>query len=605
MKLQSVRHRPRPCLAARALPAIAWLMLIPAGTATAAQRNELYIINQKPASVSVLDATDWKIIHTIPLDPEPTAAVVESQGRFLFVLHRGFFTPDGGFREAQGELVVYDLESRSRLKGIPLGWKTKDLGFSLDGRYLLCVSDGKTGTKKKSEEYGSTTVVDTRTAEVTATLPAGRLGLRVALTNDASRIFVLSLGEVAKKTKNAPSVLTVFARDNPAPLATVPLGRASRLALSLDERWLYVLDPGWPSKKPAEHRNGEVHVFDTATLASAGSYDVGTQPRTLEVSADDSLTVLAQVSFKEDRGKLYRMRGNEKPEVVDVGAAPQYMRRHNNRSGMLVVSNEDVRFLPDAGAATASTLVLNPRKGAKSAGPNVQTLGGLPGELLFLPDQNRVALSVKNAAGASSKVAILDLKDNKIQQIVTTGRGSVKFGKFLGAMAASVAMSALSYGAGYAGAQASGSPFFFYNVYTFAPKAPNVVLAGSTDGQFVYALNTQTNDVTVIRLADGEVLDMIPVGGGCRRLALAPGGKFVYAYTPGEISLIDTQSNKKTLSLHAVGGKVHQVYALEADRTLVALTSQRLLLWNMETGQLARTVEGFAEPFLLLDPRPR
>ena len=161
------------------------------------------------------------------------------------------------------------------------------------------------------------------------------------------------------------------------------------------------------------------------------------------------------------------------------------------------------------------------------------------------------------------------------------------------------------YNVAYAGAQASGSPVFFYNVYNFTPAAPNVELAGSKDGQFVYALNTQTNDVTVIRVENGEVIDKIPVGGDCRRVALAPGGKFVYAYTPGEISLIDTLTNKKTVSHPLESGRVHNIYTFEADRSMVALTSQRLLLWNMETGQLARSIEGFAEPFLLLDPRPR
>ncbi len=291
--------------------------------------------------------------------------------------------------------------------------------------------------------------------------------------------------------------------------------------------------------------------------------------------------------------------------MLDVGAAPQYVRRPIDRNGTFVISYEDMRFLPDGGGMTGSRLVLNPQKGAPPTPPDVKTLGGFPGELLILPDQNRVAMSVTNAMGASSRVAILDLKENKIQQVVTTGRGSVKFGKFMGSMALSMAMTALSYNLAYAGAQATGSPIFFYNVYWFTPNAPNAELAGSADGQFVYALNTQTNDVTIIRLGDGEVLDKISVGGSCRRVALAPGGKFVYAYAAEEISFIDTHTHKKTVSHQVVTGKVHNVYTIDADHSLVALTSQRLLLWNTETGQLARTIDGFGEPFLLLDPRPR
>jgi DNA-binding beta-propeller fold protein YncE len=340
------------------------------------------------------------------------SAVVAPEGRFLFVLHRGFIRPDGGVKPAQGELVVYDLASRGRVRAIPLGWNVTDLVFSIDGRYLLCVGEGKRGTKKTPEEFGSVTVVSTRTGKVSAQLPAGRMGLQVALTADASRIFVLSLGDVWKRTKNEPSVLAVFAPDNPRPLATWPLDRASKLALSLDEKWLYVLDGGWPSKKEAEHRNGQVHVFDTATLSSAGVHDVGTRPGTLEVNPDDSLSVLSETS-------------------------------------------------------------------------------------------------------------------------------------------------------------------------------------------------TQTDDVTVVRVSNGEVLDKIPVGGGCRGVDLAPGGQFVYTYAPGEVSFIDTHTHKKTVAYKAPTGKVHAVFTLDADAAFVALTDQQLVMWSLETGQPTRTINGFGEPFLLLDPRVR
>ena len=377
------RLRPRP--AAAILVAAVLCVLVVAVPATAGLGNELYVINGKPASVSVIDPVRWEIVHTIPLDPEPTAAVIDSQGRFLFVLHRGFIRPDGAVKPAQGELVVYDLASRARLRAIPLGWNVTDLVFSIDGRYLLCVGEGKRGTKKTPEEFGSITVVSARTGEVSAQLPAGRLGLKVALTADASRIFVLSVGDVWKKTKNEPSVLTVFAPDNPQPLATWPIDRASQLALSLDEKWLYMLDSGWPSNKEAEHRDGQVHVFDTTTLASAGVHDVGTQPRTLEVNPDDSLSVLAQTSLKEAHGRLYRLRGTEELEVIDVGAKPRYIRRQNDRNGLFVVSHEDLRFLPDGSSVASSTLVLNPQGGGSDAASPVKTLGGESGRVVVPP----------------------------------------------------------------------------------------------------------------------------------------------------------------------------------------------------------------------------
>ena len=89
MRLLSFSGRLQTRSAVCARSTIACLVLMAASTAGAQPRNELYVLNQKPASVSVLDAADWRVIDTISLDPEPTAAVTDAQGRFLFVLHPG------------------------------------------------------------------------------------------------------------------------------------------------------------------------------------------------------------------------------------------------------------------------------------------------------------------------------------------------------------------------------------------------------------------------------------------------------------------------------------------------------------------------------------
>jgi hypothetical protein len=200
---------------------------------------------------------------------------------------------------------------------------------------------------------------------------------------------------------------------------------------------------------------------------------------------------------------------------------------------------------------------------------------------------------VLDGNGASSKVALLNLKDRRVEHVVTTGRGGVKFGKFLGAVALSAAMTGLSYYSGAMMANASGSPVFFYNVYNFRPAPPNVHLAASPDGRFVYALNTMTNDVTIVRVEDGVVIEKIAVGGGSRAVGLMPGGRFVYAHGAGQLTLIDTRTNQK-LAEHAVpSGRLSGVVALASDRRLVGLTSTALLVWDTETGQLATSVPGF------------
>jgi YVTN family beta-propeller protein len=581
------------------------LLVAAAGWGLEAKR-QFYVLNTKPPSISIVDSDGWKLLSTIPLDPEPTYVVVGSTNRFLYVLHRGLFRPNGMLEGGVGELSIVDLEARKPIKKIPLGWNVSNVALSKDGRYVLCVSQGKSGKKKLPEESGSITIVDTQKNDVSGVLSAGRLGVQVIFTSDVSRIFVLSQGEPPKKKGGAYTkpVVTAFALDSEEPLASIELERAQNMTLSRDEKWLYVLDGGVPSKKPKDHRNGGVHVVDVSAAKLAGTFELGTLPRHLTVDPEtDSVSVLTQASVKDRRGKLYQLRGTDPPLAVDVGSEPSFVRRLANHRGVFAVTHEDIRFLPDGAPATSALISLNPVKGAPSPAEAIKRLGGYPGEVLYLPDQDKAVLTVKDAFGTpTSKVAILNLKDNKVEQVITTGRGSVKFGKIMGAMALSVAMSSLSYYAGYSMAQATGSPYFYYNVYSFHPASPNLELSASPDGKFIYALNTFSNDVTIINSADGTVIERVAVGGGCRRLGLAPGGKFVYSNTSGQFNLINTQTNKKHLEYKLPSGRINNLRTLEPEGKIVALTSKSLLIWDAESGEQVATVEGFNEPYLLLEP---
>lgn len=572
-------------------------------------KRQFYILNTKPPSISIVDSDGWKLLSTIPLDPEPTYALVGSTNRFLYVLHKGVFKPNGALETGVGELSILDIAAQKPVRKIPLGWNVSNVAISRDGRYLVCVSQGKEGKKKASEEFGSITIVDTHNNDATAVLSAGRLGVQVIFTSDVSRIFVLSRGEPPKKKGAAYSkpFVTTFTMDSEEPLARIELEGAQSLTLSRDEKWLYILDGGVASKKPKDYRNGVVHVVDVSTGKLAGTFELAALPREVTVDPEtDFVSVLTQTSVKDLHGRLYQLRGNEPPVAVDVGSDPRFVTRLSNHRGLFVVTHEDIRFLPDGAPATSSLIPLNPPKGARPLGEAFKSLGGYPGELLYLPDQNKAVLTVQDASGGpTSKVAIVNLKDNKVEHLITTGRGSVKFGKIMGAMALSLAMTSLSYYAGYSMAQATGSPYFYYNVYTFWPAPPNLELSASSDGKFIYALNTFSNDATIISSEDGAVIDRIPVGGGCRRLALAPGGKFVYSHSSGQINLINTQTNKTHVEYKLPSGRVNNLHVLEAERKIVALTSKSLLIWDAESGELVATVDGFHEPYLLLEPSAR
>jgi YVTN family beta-propeller protein len=570
------------------------------------QKGEFYVINVKPASVTVVDSESLKTLGTIPLGPNPSYAVIGPQNRYLYVLHNGVLNPSGELPKVASELSILDTYSRELVKMVPVGWNAAKLSFSKDDRYLLCFSVGRAGKKKVEPLPASVTVIDTATNKLEADLSAGRLGKQILFTGDASRIFVLSRGEESKKKSAEPPVkpaLTIFSLDSEGPLAVIELPHEpAGMALSEDEKWLYVLDVGNPSKKKAKYRDGEVHVVDLATMKLAGDHNLGTFPRNLRVDANtDTLTVLAQVSVKDRHGKLYQFRGNQLIRTGDLGETPMSVRRFPGRPGLFVMSHDAISFLPDEGPLASSFIALNPKN----------KIVGYPGETLYLPAQNKVFFTLLNWYGGgtflflpTSKVALVDLNSQKMDHVITTGRGGIKFAKTMGAIALSAALSYMSYSAGYSMARSTGSSYFFYNVYAFKMSPPNLSLAASPDGKFVYVLNTFSDDVTIINSEDGSVLDKIAVGGSCRRIQITPGGRYVCAYASKKVTLIDTQT-QKPLVHELTNGRVNSVNADEASGRILVLTTDSILVLDAEKGSVVGSVLGLTDPRMLVLPRAR
>jgi DNA-binding beta-propeller fold protein YncE len=599
-RLQAARVSKFNQAVTRALRAAAAVVFLGAGLYAVTPKSEVYTINIKPPSVSIIDSESWKLLATVPVDPSPDYAVTDPSGKSLYVLHNGWLNDTLLPPSNPSTITVVDLVTRKAVRSIKVGWHAYKLSLIKEGRYLLCFSRGFPGSKKVERESGAVTIIDTEKADSVATLSAGRLGKEVLFSKDGSKIFVLSAGEGPDKKKNKPEVkpaLTVFELERDKPLAEVELAQEiQEMSLSRDERWLYLLDAGVASKNPKKHRNGAVYVFDAEAMTLRTPLDVGVSPRSLDVDpTSEYAAVLSQVSAKDSAGKLYLLKGDELTRSVDVGADPRFLKRPENQSGRFVFSHGDMRFLGDDGVLATSFVPLNKAKNA-SSGAEVKYLDGNPGEVLTLPGGERVAMTVNTAFGVpTSKVAIVNVKTNQVERIVATGRGGVKFGQFMGAMALSVAMSSLSYYANYSIARSTGQPYFFYNVYVFSPRAPTLSLAASADGKTLYALNTSTNDVTMIDVAKGEVLGHVAVGGGARQVMLAPGGRFVCAYSDKEITLIDTETNKQHSEHKLADAKVMTVSPDPNSGRVLALLSNGLEVWDTNEGKLVTTVSGLTQ----------
>ncbi|MBI3471234.1 MAG: hypothetical protein HY013_07750 [Candidatus Solibacter usitatus] len=576
-----------------------WFLLTCALALAVEPKRPLYVVNSKPLSIAIVDQETFKKTGEIPIEKYATNFVLAPDGRHLYFLRHGEYNLYYGYR-GEARLVVVDLNAQKVLKDIPCGRNGSKLEFSGDRKYLLCFSRGSEATKKAKREEAMVTVVNAATNEVAATLSAGRLAKGVLFSKDLSRILVLSGREVAKKgAKPSKAAVTVFTLDKEQPLAATEFDQdLAQMVLSEDEKWLYVMDGGTPNKNPQKNHDGTVHVLDVTTGKLAGSHGVGSAPRNMIADKNTAgILVLAQNSVKDLHGKMYEFRGGQPVAPVEVGQNPLYLQRFGSLPGRFAVSHSDMRFFPDNGPASTAPIALN---GAATAAETAdsKSLHGYPGEMLYFPEHNKVATLVRNARGETSKVAIMNLAKNQVEHVITTGRGGVKFGKVMGMVALSVAMSAASYYGGYYSAQATGSPFFTYNVYAFTPAPVNVELSSSPDGRFLYALNTFSNDVTIVNIADGAVVDKVPFGGHTLRRIGA--GNRLLGYTGNQVNFIDTKENKKVEAFKLASGRINDVEPDEAGNRLIALTSKSLVFLDAEKGSVISTVDGFGDALFVV-----
>jgi YVTN family beta-propeller protein len=364
--------------------------------------------------------------------------------------------------------------------------------------------------------------------------------------------------------------------------------------VSPDGQFAYLLEVGKPDKKPEKNINGRVQVVSLATREHVTNLDAGRDPRGLVLDKEgNQVFVLAEgepgMDKNEVPGVLRVIRGAEEVAKVPVGEEPLFLRVSPNRERLVVVSEKTLTHVDLPSLSRLGKSVLKP------AGISLMTDGGGKStvkELAITRDGKRgYALYA-----ASSKLGVLDLESNQLVASITTGRGGVKFGKFLGA----VALTAASYAGASSAAAGSGGGVFFYQVHTVAPA--NTSLATTLDEKFVYVLNTNSNDVTVIDSGTKTVVTKIGVGGNANRLEMLPGGAFVAVNTGADtLHLIDTKTNAKVSELPDGGNFL----LAPGDRFAAAIGKG--VVYCMDGGSLKvlGKAAGFKRPSqLLFEPEP-
>lgn len=513
----------------------------------------------KPARLIRLDLTTGRIRSSIPLDKGASYAVAHPGKPFVYVVHRArgqrHVNPSSQGRSGTrykdpSRLSVVDLTSNSVIRTVELGKGDSEVRFSNSGDRVFCFSMGEFMTTRqetaKPANAAMVTVLNTRTHEVEATYRSDKSADEFFVSDDGERVFLFSSGTrwtgrgsgwrlLGKGAKRVPQELAVFGGRTSTPMK------------------LHAFNTFIENSVLAEGRT---------KLVLVGRYIDGDQKGQGALQTLDLAT-------------------GEISEPKPVGRETRRMFRLEDGKGLWLAGKQEISVLSEEGQLTGKSISLE----FDDADADKKEIEGYPGRAMVLGD-NRAVIHIVNRNGADKKrIALVDLSANRVQAVVPVGKRGVRIGREIGAAFLAAGLSA---GAS-AGAAAVGSPYTY--VFYVVPRPGFASVVKRADGRFCYALDPQSDDLTVVRASDGEIVAHLPFTSSLTLWA-PPGSRYVLGLGEKEIEVLDTDTNRVDKMAARSGGVGVTVIDYEANE-LYVMGNKGLEVWSGTTGQSIKVFTDF------------
>src|SRR6266566_750510 len=155
----------------------------PHGVAVAPDGSRIYVSEQADRTLTVVDGKTLQPIKRIPLSGNPNLIDLTPDGRWLYVAIALTWDDVSDFPQikanASGGVDIIDTASLQNVKTIPIRGGVHDLNVTPDGKYVL-VGNSR-GARPPANVM---TVVDTRTNEITWTMPMSPAPSPMAVTKN-------------------------------------------------------------------------------------------------------------------------------------------------------------------------------------------------------------------------------------------------------------------------------------------------------------------------------------------------------------------------------------------------------------------------------------
>jgi DNA-binding beta-propeller fold protein YncE len=493
--------------------------LLAAPESVGAQGARAYVLDQEARTVTLLDLPGGQAATTATLQGSPSRLLRTANGARVVVLDQGEGRDagDAGFQaKTRAAATILDGRTLAVLGRVELGWGLAATPMlSTAGDRLSVVGPGFQGRTAAESLPREVVTVDLVAAKLLSRIELPRKATAAIATPDGRTAVVLSAREEPRKAAALPAELRFIDLTAGTIAATVPLdGEPGGPVLAPDGQFLYLLDRGKPNNNPDKNVDGRLHAVSMTTKSVAAVTEVGSKPRGLVL--DERGRQLLVVSDgppvkgpgNRDRpGELRVIRGAAPAAPIPVGTGPERLEVAADGRTLWVLGTYSATKLALPGLEPATPVTFKTWGEELAVSPDGRRLYMLNGEYLYTYDL---------ATGQK-------IKD------VRTGRMGMKTLLALesGLKTETSRLEAQNE------ARREGRSYYAYTEYTLTE--PRGTMAIRPDGKAIYALNSQTSDLTIIDGGTGEILKKVPAGGfavhfmPAASVALVPSASTVHA----------------------------------------------------------------------------
>ena len=538
--------------------------------------SNIYIINTTPSSVYFYNVNRKMADAFVLIDKNPTNAVLEPQGRLLYILHDGIPRANQSPKELKlpkktSSLSVIDVKSKQFLKKIQLGWYAANIVFANDSTLIIYgVGKPRRGDPKSDAEMGYITVINARTGNIIFSTARWRWIQGIAWTSDFSRIIVLGadqlkIGNYGIRPYN-PKISIFDAKGNLlneifTPTRIKPHSEFfnMRFAFSKDQNWFYVYDQGGHFKDKMKSNNAVVMVVDLKTCELIKSHDLGSQTGLIIRNPyNGNVAILVNSPQKNEQYQVFRLNGSD-IYSQGINFPVYYIASSNKPEGFFVFNNQKSIFLPDTIDSTFQTIgTMVPTYNDPLSGNIINSIS--------LPKKGKIVLIT-----SYFEFGIYNTMNQNLECTGDIGREGIRTLEITGMLLSDLTQ--------------LGIIPFFYEMRNYKPLLKNTQIR--KDEEFIYLLELRSKDITIINTEDGSVVDKIPVGDDCRGITLTPDSRYLFALNNNRLKVIDTRTNKE-YNKYIFGedkGTIKDISFIDESGNLALLFEYTLQIWNIEEGK--------------------